>query len=228
MNRSTLSDLVDALGASEPVVVATLLASGEHTLLRPLADGPPHEWLEHARRALLEDRAITLESPGGDVFLRPYNPAVRVIVVGAVHVAQSLSRMATEAGYQVTVIDPRRAFATEERFPTVDLRHVWPAEGMEELVPDHRTAVVALTHDPKLDDPALVSALATRAFYVGALGSRRTHAKRVQRLSDQGVAAESIERIHAPVGLDIGARTPEEIAVAVLAQIVQALRAPAP
>jgi len=216
------------MDAHEAVVLATRVDTGRQSLVRPLAaEGARPAWIDDARRALLEDRSFTVGTEEGDVFLRPYNPPVRILVVGAVHVAQSLSRMAAEAGYEVTVIDPRTAFATAERFPDIRLRPVWPAEALEELAPDHRTAIVTLTHDPKLDDPALVSGLATPAFYVGALGSRRTHAERVRRLGEQGVAAEEIERIHAPVGLDIGARTPEEIAVSVLAQIIQALRAPA-
>ncbi len=130
--------------------------------------------------------------------------------------------MAAAAGIEVHVVDPRAAFATEDRFPGVRLVHAWPAKGLAEIRPDHRTALVTLTHDAKLDDPALVAALDSPAFYVGALGSRRTHAKRLARLREEGVGEEGIARIRAPVGLDIGARTPAEIAVGILAQLIGA------
>ena len=136
------------------------------------------------------------------------------------------ARMATTAGFDVHVVDPRAAFASTERFPGLELVHAWPAQALDELRPDHRTAVVTLTHDAKLDDPALVASLATPAFYVGALGSTRTHVKRLARLREQGVAEEDIARIQAPIGLDIGARTPAEIAVAILAELVAHLRKP--
>jgi len=144
--------------------------------------------------------------------------------VGAVHAAQSLVPLARLAGYDVTVIDPRTAFATSERFPGVTLRHDWPDKALSALRPDHRTAVVTLTHDPKIDDPALRAALISNAFYIGALGSRRTHAKRVERLTEAGFDAATLARIHAPVGLAIGALTPGEIAISIIAEITAVLR----
>jgi len=165
-----------------------------------------------------------VEVDGEEVFLRPHNPPVRVVVVGAVHLAQALVPMAQATGFLPVVVDPRDDFATEERFPGVSLVHTWPGEAHRGLSVDHRTAVVVVTHDPKLDDPALVEALASPAFYVGALGSRRTHARRLERLGAAGISGSALARIRAPVGLDIGARTPEEIAVAILAEIVEALR----
>jgi len=144
----------------------------------------------------------------------------RLLVVGAVHVTSALAPMASLAGFEVTVIDPRRAFGNAERFPNVVLSNEWPEEAMARLAPDARTAVVTLTHDPKLDDPALVAALRSPAFYVGALGSTRTHAQRVQRLGELGLG-DRVGRIHAPVGLALGGRSPSEIAVAIVAQIVQ-------
>jgi xanthine dehydrogenase accessory factor len=149
---------------------------------------------------------------------------VRLVVVGAVHVSQALVQMAATLGFAVTVVDPRRAFATPERFPGVSLSADWPDEAMEALALDARTAVVTLTHDPKLDDPALDVALRSPCFYVGALGSRRTHAKRVARLREAGHGDGAIARIHAPVGLDIGAVTAPEIALSVLAEVVAARR----
>jgi xanthine dehydrogenase accessory factor len=147
--------------------------------------------------------------------------------VGAVHIAQALAPMAAMVGFDVTVIDPRRAFASDTRFPHVRLLRGWPEEVLPSLVIDHRTAVVTLSHDPKLDDPALEAALRSPAFYVGALGSRRTHAKRVARLTEKGFTAEAIARIRAPVGLAIGAVSPAEIAVSALAQVVEQLRSAA-
>jgi xanthine dehydrogenase accessory factor len=155
-----------------------------------------------------------------DLFVRVYAGPPRLLVVGAVHVASALAPMASLAGFEVTVIDPRRAFGSAERFPNVVLDNEWPQEAMARLEPDARTAVVTLTHDPKLDDPALIAALNSPAFYVGALGSKRTHAMRVQRLTEQGLG-DRVGRIHAPIGLALGGRSPAEIAVAILAQMVQ-------
>jgi len=234
VQRALLDELTAALGAGRAVVWASRPSTGSEVILRPLdpddaagrTGGGPSWPLDDARRALLEDRSFSVETSEGEVFLRAYNPPVRVVVVGAVHAAQPLVRMVRTTGYRPVVVDPRTAFATAERFPGTRLVTTWPAEALEMLAPDHRTAVVTLTHDPKLDDPALTAALATPAFYVGALGSSRTHRRRLERLAAEGVADEALARIHAPVGMDIGARSPEEIAVAILAQIVERLRTP--
>jgi xanthine dehydrogenase accessory factor len=227
-----LTELVHALDAQQAVVLATRMPGGEQALLFPMeadAGAPPGEWpLEAARQALLDDRSATVTDASGDVFLRAYNPPVRLIVVGAVHIAGPLARMAHAAGMEVHIVDPRSTFASNERFPGVRLVHAWPEAAFAELRPDHRTGVVTLTHDAKLDDPALVGALATPAFYIGALGSRRTHAKRLARLRDRGVSEAEIARIRAPIGLDIGARTPAEIAVAIMAELVGHLRSRVP
>ena len=156
----------------------------------------------------------------GDVFARVYVPAPRLLIIGAVHIAQALAPMATLAGFDVTVVDPRRAFASEARFPGVTLTDDWPDDALTRLAPDAQTAVVTLSHDPKIDDPALAVALASPAFYIGSLGSKRTHEMRVARLTELGLA-DRIGRIHAPIGLDLGGRYPSEIAVAILAQIIQ-------
>ena len=147
-----------------------------------------------------------------------------MILVGAVHIAQPLAAMAAATGFQVIVVDPRTAFAAPERFPDLEIRTDWPDQALAALVPDARTAVVTLTHDPKLDDPALDQALRSDAFYIGSLGSRKTHGKRVERLRGEGFSEGAIARIHGPVGLDIGARSPAEIAVSILAQIIGVLR----
>jgi xanthine dehydrogenase accessory factor len=176
------------------------------------------------RAALASDRAQVVSEQGREVLITPHNPPLRLIIVGAVHISESLCAMARESGYAVTVIDPRTAFLRPERFPGVRLIGEWPQQAFAELKPDARTAVVLLTHDPKVDDPALLAVLPTPAFYVGALGSTRTHAKRLQRLIEAGVDEAMQARIHGPAGLDIGARTPAEIAISVLAEITLALR----
>lgn len=160
----------------------------------------------------------------GQTFVAVHNPPLRLIVVGAVHIAQALVPMARIAGYDPVIIDPREAFASETRFPGEDIRHDWPDEAVAALGLDARTALVLLTHDPKLDDPALEAALKADVFYIGALGSTRTHAKRVARMEAAGFSADDIGRIHGPIGLDIGAAGPAEIAVAVLAQMTAVLR----
>ncbi len=179
---------------------------------------------EEAVREAWAGGGRVVEGPHGPVFLRAYLPPVRIVLVGAVHIAQPLAALARVAGFAVSVVDPRSDFASPERFPDVDVVSSWPAEGLEALALDGRTAVVALTHDPKLDDPALAYAVRSRAFYVGALGSRRTHARRRDRLGEAGLTAAELDRIHAPVGLDLGGRAPEEIAVSILAEIVGVLR----
>lgn len=170
--------------------------------------------------ALRSDRAGIHEQ----VLITPHNPPQRLIVVGAVHVSEVLCSMAIAAGYAVTVVDPRSAFLRPDRFPGVVLVNEWPQQAFAELKPDARTAVVLLTHDPKIDDPALLAVLPTPAFYIGALGSTRTHAKRLERLTEAGVNEASRARICGPAGLAIGARTPAEIAISVIAQMTQALR----
>lgn len=219
MRRTTLEGLLAAFHAQRPVVLATDLASGEQRILEPAAS-------EAAREVLRRDACGESEEGGRRWFLQPWNPPLRLIVVGAVHIAQPLAAMAALAEYAVTIVDPRQAFATEERFPGVALSGDWPDQALVALAPDARTAVVTLTHDPKLDDPALAAALRSPAFYVGALGSRKTHAARLERLRALGLTEEQLARIHAPVGLDVGARSPAEIAVSILAELTQRLREP--
>ena len=220
MRRETLDRLLAAVRAKRPVVLETELASGAQRLLE--ADASPA-----ARDALRTDACVHAEEGGRHFFLQPWNPPLRMLVVGAVHVAQPLSAMAALAGYEVVVVDPRQAFATEARFPGVVLRGEWPDAALAALAPDARSAVVTLSHDPKLDEPALAVAVRSPAFYVGALGSRKTHAKRLERLRALGLGEAELARIHAPVGLAIGARSPAEIAVSILAEVTACLRRPA-
>ncbi len=227
MTRALLDALLAARRAKRPLAVATDLESGAQWAIDPadaLPDGLPPELEGAAREALRSDRAATLEAGGRALFVNPFNPPLRLVLVGAVHIAQPLARAAALAGFVVTVVDPRRAFGATLRFPGVELVAKWPGEGLAELAPDARTAVVTLTHDPKLDDAALAVALRSSAFYVGSLGSRKTHAKRVDRLRAAGFEAAEIARIRGPVGLAIGARTPAEIAISILADVIAHLR----
>ena len=222
MNRALLDRLTAARAAGTPVVLATRLPSGEQLLL-PDPAAPP-ELAEAGAKLLRADRSDTVQVADTAWFLHVYNPPYRLVVVGAVHIAQALVPMAAEMGYGVTVADPRRAFATDERFPGVTVSTDWPDEALDALRPDSRTAIVTLTHDPKLDDPALDRALKSDAFYVGALGSRKTHAARLDRLRALGHGDEAMARIHGPVGLNIGAVTAPEIALSILGQIVAVRR----
>ena len=211
--RELLAEIVAARAARRPVVYAVRPGPWE----RRLVEGPGDPLWAEAGAALAADRSGFV----GDWFLLAVTPAPRLVIVGAGHVAQHLAPMARIAGFDVTVVDPRAAFATEARFPGTPLRVDLPDEALAEIGLDSRVAVVTLTHDPKIDDPAILATLASDAFYLGCLGSRRTHAQRLDRLAALGPA---LGRIHAPVGLAIGARTPAEIAVSILAEIVARLR----
>ncbi len=208
--------LVTHLGTGAQVLVTRTGMEGELTI--------GADELAQARRALDEDQSGIVATGAGPLFVEVWNPEPRLLIVGAVHTAQALVPLARMAGYEVTVIDPRTAFGSPARFPDVTLRNDWPDEALAALTPDRRTAILTLTHDPKIDDPALEAALRSEAFYVGALGSRRTHAKRVDRLRAAGFDDAAIERIRGPVGLAIGARTPAEIAISIMAEITAVLR----
>ena len=223
MKQKILDQLLRDCANKRAVALATNLATGTEQLLY-LSDEAKTELAQQARIALCEDRARTVETPEGEVFINVFNPPLRLLIAGAVHIAQPLARMAALAGYDVTIIDPRRAFATQERFPGVTLLTEWPDAGVAELKPDARTAIVTLTHDPKLDDAALSTALNSDSFYIGCLGSKKTHAVRLERLRLAGFEDAALARIHGPVGLAIGAKSPAEIAISILAQLTSALR----
>lgn len=207
-----LTDLVARRAAAEPVAYVTDLQAGGPRLA-PRGDFPERFRLD--RSGVEED---------GRTFVAIHNPPLRMIIVGAVHIAQALVPMARACGYAPVLIDPRAAFGSAARFPGETILEDWPDEAMAVLKPDARTAVVTLTHDPKLDDPAIMAALRSDVFYLGCLGSTRTHAKRVARLQEAGFSEAEIARIHAPVGLDLGGRQPAEIAVSVMAEITASLR----
>ena len=233
MKPETLDRLIEARLQHRAIALLTDLESGDQALIGP--DGIsgtlalPPETVQESRARLSADRSGMLDpGPGGEkLFLQAFNPPLRLVIVGAVHIAQILAPMAALAGYAVNVIDPRRSFATDSRFPSVRLSTDWPDEALRALGPDHRTAIVTLTHDPKLDDPALEIALRSPAFYIGSLGSKRTHARRIERLTTSGFALDEIKRIHGPIGLALGGRSPAEIAVAILGEIIAVLNASA-
>jgi xanthine dehydrogenase accessory factor len=224
----TFSQLLTARRALESVVLAVDLATADRLLVRVAREETPsgiEAWLwEAARDAARRDRSCVVDGPHGAVFLHVFNPPLRLIVVGAVHIAQALVPMAQLAGFDVTVVDPRQGFATAERFPDVDLVVEWPDEALEALALDRRAAVAVLSHDPKLDDPALVAALRSNAVYIGALGSKKTQAARKERLRALGFGDDDLARVNGPIGLPIGASTPAEIAVSTLAQVVEVVR----
>jgi xanthine dehydrogenase accessory factor len=228
MKRETLEMVLAEIEAKRPVVLATNLETGDQRLLRP-GDGESGSECADVERALRVDTCITTDAEDGlEVFYQPFNPPLRMIVIGAVHIAQPLSVMATLAGYEVTIVDPRESFAAADRFPGVTLNLEWPDVAMGLLALDQRCAVITLTHDPKLDDPALQVALRSDAFFVGCLGSKKTHASRLRRLGNAGFSEAQLARVKGPVGLPIGSRSPAEIAISVLAQITETLRKPAP
>ena len=220
-------DILQALNAERTarraVVLVTDVASGEQRLVK--ATGISKDALKEAiEKRLRTAKSGMEETPQGRFFLTVYVPSPRLVITGAVHISQTLAPLGQLLGYYVTIVDPRTAFASIERFPDVKVIAEWPDVALPPLGIDHYTAFVALTHDPKIDDPALKHALARDCFYIGALGSRKTHAKRVERLKQSGITDADIARIHAPIGLDIDAVSPAEIAVAIMGQITQVLR----
>ena len=220
-------DLLTALNAERAArraaIVVTDIATGKQRLVKAadIARDPLSGVLaEHLRIG----KSGMEETAEGRVFLTVYVPAAQLVVIGAVHISQALAPIAKLLGYDVTIVDPRTAFASPERFPDVKVIAEWPDKALPPLGVDRYTAFVALTHDPKIDDPALLHALSRDCFYIGALGSRKTHARRVERLKEAGLTDADTARIHAPIGLDIGAVSPAEIAVAIMAQITERLR----
>jgi len=224
-------DLLTSLNAERATrraaIVVTNLESGKQRLVKAadIARDPLKAQLAERLRSA---KSGMVESAEGRVFVTVYVPAPQLVITGAVHISQALAPIAKLLGYDVTIVDPRTAFASPERFPDVKVIAEWPDKALPPLGIDHHTAFVAITHDPKIDDPALSYALARDCFYIGALGSRKTHARRVERLKQHGVSEADIARIQAPIGLSIGAASPAEIAVAVMAQITERLRADPP
>ena len=226
MKRATLDALVEGREARRALVRLLWIESGEERILTDTSEVEDDEELATAvRDALRTDRASLFETASGQVFVHPFNPPLRLAIVGAVHIAQRLTRLALDLGYAVTIIDPRRGFLTEARFPGVTRVHDWPDDALRNFDLDARSALVTLSHDAKIDEPALDVALRSPCFYVGALGSRRTQQKRRDRLAEAGMTDEELARIHGPVGLDLGARSPAEIALSIAAELTATLRA---
>jgi len=223
-------DILKALNteraARRAAVVVTDVASGTQRLVKA-ADIGRDPLASALNKRIRSGKSGMEETPQGKVFLTVHVPPPRLVITGAVHISQALAPMARLLGYDVTIVDPRTAFATIERFPEVKVIAQWPDEALPPLGIDRYTAFVALTHDPKIDDPAITHALKSDCFYVGALGSRKTHGRRVERLKAQGLSDAAIARIYAPIGLDISAESPAEIAVAIMGQITARLREPA-
>ncbi len=229
MDIALLSALNAARAARQPCAVVTDLADGSGRFVRPeqlvqapLAGTPLSEALANGFRT---GKSGTVEIGGSKLFLTVQVPPVRLIVIGAVHISQAMAPMAAEVGFEMIVVDPRTAFASPERFPDVQVIAEWPDVALPPLGVDAYTAFVALTHDPKIDDPGLVHALQRNCFYIGALGSRKTHGRRVERLQAAGFGLEDIGRIRAPIGLNIGAVSPAEIAVSIIGEVIATLRA---
>jgi len=218
-----LKSLNEERAARRAAIVVTEVATGQQRLVKALdvARDPLKETLE---KHLRSGKSGMAETPQGKVFLTVHVPANRMVITGAVHISQALAPMARLLGYDVTIVDPRTAFASIERFPDVKVIADWPDKALPPLGIDRYTAFVALTHDPKIDDPALTHALSRDCFYIGALGSKKTHTRRVERLKAQGLTDADIARIHAPIGLDIGAVSPAEIAVSIMGEITASLR----
>ncbi|MDP1837196.1 MAG: XdhC family protein [Reyranella sp.] len=225
MKTETIAALQQARTKRTAVTLATRLSDATETLVYlDKAEGAmagDATLVSVARRAMAIGRSETLDLGGEKIFLNVYVPPPRMIIVGAVHIAQTLAPMAAMLDFDVTVVDPRGAWATSARFPGVKVIQDWADEAFQAMGLDVSTAVVTLTHDPKLDDPALEAALKSDVFYIGALGSRKTHAKRKERLAEAGITDEMFARVHGPVGLNIGAKSPAEIAVSILGQIVE-------
>ncbi|ACF02817.1 conserved hypothetical protein [Rhodopseudomonas palustris TIE-1] len=226
MKFEILQQLNAERAARRPAIVVTDTATGGQRLVKA-ADIAADPLAAELGKQLRMGKSASIEIDGRKLFLNVYAPTAKLVIVGAVHISQALAPLARSLGYDVTVVDPRTAFASPERFPDVPLIAEWPDVALPPLNIDHYTAFVALTHDPKIDDPALLHAFARDCFYIGALGSKKTHAKRLERLKGQGASDADLGRIHAPIGLAIGAVSPSEIAVSIMAEITAALRLPA-
>jgi len=223
MRLDLLKTLNEERAARRATILVTNTQSGEQRLVKG-ADIAGDALAEHLDAALRMGKSRSIEVDGQNYFLTVQAPPARIICIGAVHISQALAPMARLADFDLTIIDPRTAFATPERFPDVRLLAEWPQDVLPDLRLDRYTGVCLLTHDPKIDDPALIAALRAECFYIGALGSRKTHAKRVERMMAEGFAEGDLKRIHAPIGLDIGSVSPAEIAVSVIGEIIAALR----
>ena len=226
MKRALLERLVAASHRDQSAVLLRGLANGLQVLIdvngvHGDVDQLPNEIIERGRELLRRDGAMTMEYAQEQYLLQTFSSSPSLIIVGAVHIAQALIPMARIAGYKIQLIDPRTAFASSDRFPDTDISHEWPVQALQKLTLNSRTAVITLSHDAKIDDPALQAALESDAFYIGALGSKKNHARRLERLAEHGFSSETLNRVAGPIGLPLGGRSPAEIAISILAQITQ-------
>lgn len=226
MQIETLKRINSNCSSAHPVALLTDIKNSEQFLYKAEEpnDAFPEQYRSLAIQALQEDRCLLQENESEQVFVQPLNPPLRMIIVGAVHIAEDLLVLASRCGFAPVLVDPRQAFANEKRFPGTEISNDWPDVALTELAPDSRTAIITLSHDPKIDDPALEVALKSDAFYIGSLGSRRTHASRLQRLEEKQFDKMQQDRINGPIGLDIGAKATAEIAVAIMAEVIAAYR----
>ena len=221
MKDETLSLILSEKNNRNTIIVATEINSGEQIIINEKNDTDiNNKILIAAKNNVIQGKSEILEIESNKWFLNITLPPLRLITVGAVHIAQPLAEIATISGYEVIIIDPRAAFANTQRFPDIKIINEWPEVALNELGIDNRTAVVTLTHDPKLDDSALNAALKSKAFYIGSLGSKKTHKARVQRLKIANFSDDEINRIHGPIGLAIGAKSPQEIAISIISEII--------
>ena len=221
MKDETLSLILSEKNNRNTIIVATEINSGEQIIINEKNDTDiNNKILIAAKNNVIQGKSEILEIESNKWFLNITLPPLRLITVGAVHIAQPLAEIATISGYEVIIIDPRAAFANNQRFPDIKIINEWPEVALNELGIDNRTAVVTLTHDPKLDDSALNAALKSKAFYIGSLGSKKTHTARVQRLKIANFSEDEIKRIHGPIGLAIGAKSPQEIAISIISEII--------
>lgn len=224
MHRQLAEAIIAARDNRRPMALLTWLASGEQRAVTPAEISGFGQLGDALAQGFLYDRSATCETSEGEVFVHILNPPLRMVIIGAVHATQFLLPLARMSGHDAIIIDPRTAFATQERFPDAKMIAEWPEDAIPGIGLDRRTSLIALTHDAKIDDNALKLALASDAFYVGALGSKRTHAKRLERLQAAGVSDSDLGRIYAPIGLDIGAQGPAEIALSIMAEVTAVLR----
>ena len=221
MKDETLNLILSEKNNRNTIIVATEINSGEQIIINEKNDTDiNNKILIAAKNNIIQGKSEVLEIESNKWFINITLPPLRLITVGAVHIAQPLAEIATISGYEVIIIDPRAAFANNQRFPDIKIINEWPEVALNELGIDNRTAVVTLTHDPKLDDSALNAALKSKAFYIGSLGSKKTHKARVQRLKIANFSEDEINRIHGPIGLAIGAKSPQEIAISIISEII--------
>ena len=223
MDKAVLEKILSLKKKKEPFCLVSK-ANSTDTKVITLSESSKNDLNEFINKALKEDKLILIENNNEEWIINPFNPPPKLIIVGAVHVAQSLALIAENLDFEVVIIDPREAFAEQERFPNNKVICAWPEDAFDELILDSRTAVVTLTHEPNLDDIALKRSLKSKCFYIGALGSKKTHKKRIERFLADNITQEDISKINGPIGLPINAQTPGEIAISIMSEIISSLR----